>query len=455
MSRPHLSQTSLTERRLETRNTFRRIGMLALPGFMSSLMVYLMNLLNYLILAAFSDYTSIASYGIVSSYTTLAAGFFVPLSLGAGYLMEEAQKKNDNTQLQNVINSITLIAFFMGITAAAFGFLIAPAYVWQVVTPEEIREITTLFLRYFSFTYIPIIYFSISTTVLIHLGEKSAPIMAEISALVLHASFSYIFVGLFHWDIRGIAISAIVAQTVGTLINVHQLSQRMKMFVDKVPVRFDRSIAKTLAGKEKAAVLTAVLGGVFTIFLQFFIDELGIMTIAAFALFFLFQDLLFIPIHALRSPARSMSAEAYEKDGTDGLARVITPIVLTAAGYSLLLIPLTRLIGPPLFMLFSHDPEVSAIGMKLIDLVSSYYLFYAVSTLLSSSLEGLGKKGVSTGINIGFNFFGRLLVMILTAMLIRGEESIAICYPVSWALCTASLGIYYFATYSKSQDYAL
>lgn len=455
MSRPHLSQTSLTERRLETRNTFRRIGMLALPGFMSSLMVYLMNLLNYLILAAFSDYTSIASYGIVSSYTTLAAGFFVPLSLGAGYLMEEAQKKNDNTQLQNVINSITLIAFFMGITAAAFGFLIAPAYVWQVVTPEEIREITTLFLRYFSFTYIPIIYFSISTTVLIHLGEKSAPIMAEISALVLHASFSYIFVGLFHWDIRGIAISAIVAQTVGTLINVHQLSQRMKMFVDKVPVRFDRSIAKTLAGKEKAAVLTAVLGGVFTIFLQFFIDELGIMTIAAFALFFLFQDLLFIPIHALRSPARSMSAEAYEKDGTDGLARVITPIVLTAAGYSLLLIPLTRLIGPPLFMLFSHDPEVSAIGMKLVDLVSSYYLFYAVSTLLSSSLEGLGKKGVSTGINIGFNFFGRLLVMILTAMLIRGEESIAICYPVSWALCTASLGIYYFATYSKSQDYAL
>lgn len=455
MSRPHLSQTSLTERRLETRNTFRRIGMLALPGFMSSLMVYLMNLLNYLILAAFSDYTSIASYGIVSSYTTLSAGFFVPLSLGTGYLMEEAQKKNDNTQLQNVINSISLIAFFVGITTAIFGFLIAPAYVWQVVTPEEIREITTTFLRYFSFTYIPIIYFSISTTVLIHLGEKSAPIMAEISALVLHASFSYIFVGLFHWDIRGIAISAILAQSVGTLINIHQLVQRMNKFVDKVPIHFDRSIVKTLASKEKAVVLTAILGGVFTIFLQFFIDELGIMTIAAFALFFLFQDLLFIPIHALRSPARNLSAEAYEKDGTDGLARVITPIVLTAAGYSLLLIPLTRLIGPPLFMLFSHDPEVSAIGMKLVDLVSSYYLFYAVSTLLSSSLEGLGKKGVAMGINIGFNFFGRFLVLLLTAMIIQGEESIAICYPVSWALCTASLGIYYFATYSKSQDYAL
>lgn len=59
------------------------------------------------------------------------------------------------------------------------------------------------------------------------------------------------------------------------------------------------------------------------------------------------------------------------------------------------------------------------------------------------------------GINIGFNFFGRFLVLLLTAMIIQGEESIAICYPVSWALCTASLGIYYFATYSKSQDYAL
>ena len=40
-------------------------------------------------------------------------------------------------------------------------------------------------------------------------------------------------------------------------------------------------------------------------------------------------------------------------------------------------------------------------------------------------------------------------------MLIQGDESIAICYPVSWALGTAGLGVYYFASYSKSQKYSI
>lgn len=446
---------ALTEHRLQARDVMRRVTKMALPAFMSSLLVYLMNLLNYVILAAYADYSSIASYGIVSSYTNLAAGFFVPLSLGIGYMMERAQKENDAIHLQKVIHSVSIVAFLFGVFSAAFGFLIAPAYVWQVVTPAEISEATTMFLRFFAFTYIPIIFFSMSATILIQFGERTAPVMAEVSALALHASFSYIFIGLFHWDIRGIAISAIVAQTIGSLINTHQLFQRMRKFIARPPVRVDWSIIRELAKEERTVLFIAVGGGVFTIFLQFFIDELGVATIAGFALFFLFQDLLFIPIHALRTPVRNLSAEYYETGGNEALVEMINPVTILSCIYSLLLIPLTRLIGPPLFLLFSHDPEVTTVAMRLVNLVSSYYIFYAVSTLLSSSLEGLGKKGLTMGINIGFNYFSRFLVLVLAAMLIQGDESIAICFPVSWALCTAALGVYYFATYSKTRKYAL
>ncbi|MEE3311678.1 MAG: hypothetical protein VZR30_03490, partial [Acutalibacteraceae bacterium] len=67
----------------------------------------------------------------------------------------------------------------------------------------------------------------------------------------------------------------------------------------------------------------------------------------------------------------------------------------------------------------------------------------------------LGKKTLLTLFNIGFNFVARMLVLILAAMLIQGDESIAICYPVSWALCTAAIGVYYFATYSRTGKYSL
>ena len=281
-------------------------------------------------LAAFSNYTSIASYGIVDSYTKRSAGFFVPLTMGTGYMLERMKKENNNHKFQSVVNTMLLFSILFGIASTLFAYFIAPAYIWQVVTPEEIKEMTTMFLRFFSLTFVPILYFSISTTVLIQSGERTAPILSEISALALHAGFSYIFVGLFHWDIRGIAISAIVAQTVGSLINTYQLVQLRQKSIVRPSLRIDWSILRELNREERTVVFTAFFGGVFTIFLQFFIDELGIPTIAAFSLFFLFQDLLFIPIHALRTPARNMSAEYYDKGGNEALIKVINPIILLA-----------------------------------------------------------------------------------------------------------------------------
>ncbi|MEE1299722.1 MAG: MATE family efflux transporter, partial [Acutalibacteraceae bacterium] len=210
MARSGMSKVALTERRLRVRDVMRRVLLMAVPAFMSSLLVYLMNLLNYIILALFSDYTSIASYGIVSSYTNLAAGFFVPISMGTGYMLQRALKAGDAHKAQSVIDTMILITVPIGLFSILFAYLIAPGYIWQVVTPEEIKASTTMFLRFFSLTFLPILYFSVTTSVLIQSGERTIPILAEISALALHGSFSYIFVGLFNWDIRGIAISAIV-----------------------------------------------------------------------------------------------------------------------------------------------------------------------------------------------------------------------------------------------------
>lgn len=449
------TRETLSERRLEVRDNLRQVTRIALPAYMSSLLVFLMNLLNYLILAAYADYEAIASYGIVSAYTNLAAGFFVPLATGIGFMLERAQKVGDQYKVQSIISTGMNFAVLIGFGSTIFTYLIAPGYIWQVVTPEDIKESTTVFLRYFSLTLCPILFFSVSTVILIQTGERRGPILAEISALALHAGFSYIFVGLFDWDMRGIAISAVLAQATGSLINVHLVFQKRRQYLSNAPKRIDWGIIRELAKEERTAIFIAVLGGIFAIFLQFFIDMMGVVTIAGFTLFFLFQDFLFIPIHALRTPARSLSAERYELDGERGLVRVINPMLILASLYSIFLIPITRLIGPPVFMLLSHNADVTVVAMRLVNLVAYYFLFYALSTILSSSLEGLGKKALSMNFNIGFNYLVRFLVMILAAGIIQGDESIAICYPVSWALASAALTIYYYATYSFSKKYSI
>ena len=409
----------------------------------------------YIIMARFCDSNSSASYGIVSAYTTLAAGFCIPMSGGITVLLGKAQKEADHHKIQSVISSALSFAAIFGLFSTAFALAITPGYIWQVVTPEEIKENTTVFFRCFSLTLTPILFFSVTTTILISLGEQKGPVLSEISALALHIGFSYIFVGLFGWDIRGIAISAIIAQMTGSLINLYLVLQQRKTFLSSAPKRLDWGIIREMFTDQKHLIFTAALGGVFAVFLQYYIDLQGVIYIAGFTLFFVFQDAFFIPIHALRTPARQLSPQYYKEGGNEGLIQAINPILISASLFAIILIPVTRLVGPPLFLLFSHSAEVAAVSMRLVNLVSFYYLFYALSELLSASLNGLGRERVTLWLNIVFNYFARFTVLVLAAQIIQGAESIAICYPVSWALSAAALAVYYFATYSKSGRYSI
>ncbi len=444
----HIPQPELTEELLRSRDVLRRIFLLSFPALMASLMFFSMNFLNYIMMAVFLDYKAIASYGIVYAYTTLAAGMFLPLAGGTGILLEKAQKKGDHEKAQKIITTTMLLSVIIGAVSTVFALLITPGYIWQVVTPEEIKEVTSIFLRYFSFTFTPILYFSVTTAILIQCGDRTGPVLAEISALALHLSFSYIFIGLFDWDIRGCAISAIIAQSAGSLINTYLVLRQRRNTGVTTPIRIDRDITNELYQEERAPFFIAILAGIFAIFLQFYIDELGMETIAGFTLFFVFQDLLFIPIHATRPPARRLSPEYYEKGGNNALVAALNPLMILVVVYALLLIPFARLVGPYFFMALSHNAEVTEIAMELLNLLTSFYAFYAISVLLTASLEGLGKQSLTLRFNIGFNYLIRFAILLLGVKIIQGDLSIAFCFPASWALSAASLSIYYFANYS-------
>ena len=443
----------LTERRLQSRDTLRRGARIALPVFFSTLLTYGMNLINYIYLAAFQDYRSIAAYGIVAAYTTLAAGIFMPLAAATGAVLERETNSADPYRKQDIINTTMLLAVLVGVLSTIFAVLIAPGYIWQVLTPAEIKEMTTTFLRLFSVNFIPIIYFGVTTTILIQQGNPVAPILAEISALALHAGFGYIFVGMFDMGIYGCAASAILSQTVAALVNTHLILQLRRATPARSPVRINKEIVREVYQEQKPALFVALLGGVFMIFLQYYIDDLGLETIAGFTLFFLFQDFLFLPFRGMSSSVRSLSAEHINDDDTLGLIRTFNPQIIVAILYAIALIPVTKLIGPPIFMVFSHfNADVTVVAMKLVDLVSSYYFFYAISTLLSASLEGLGRKQAAMRFNVGFNYVVRFLVLVLAAEVIQGGESIAFCYPASWAISAGALAIYYYINYSKGNS---
>ena len=56
-----------------------------------------------------------------------------------GYMLQRALKAGDAHKAQSVIDTMILITVPIGLFSILFAYLIAPGYIWQVVTPEEIK----------------------------------------------------------------------------------------------------------------------------------------------------------------------------------------------------------------------------------------------------------------------------------------------------------------------------
>lgn len=448
---PLFSQnTRLTERSLALRDILRKIVISSFPFFISSFLVWFINGLNYAFMACFLDYTYIAAYGVMSAYILLAACPFIPMAVSISLTLEKTLKRGDPYEARAVVNTGLVMAAVFGVLSTLTAVILAPYYCRLVQTPPEIFDYAVSFLRRFTTTLVPILYFQTTTQILVVFKEFAGPVRSELCAAFFHAGFGFIFTGLFTWGIQGITVSAFLAQTAASVVNTYMVFQQLNKLGGKTSTRFSKTIAKHIFLQEREPAITYIMSGVFAIFVQFFVDTLGIEVIAAFTITLVFQDLLFLPINSLKSPARRFGMEYLEHRDKLKLGQQLNPLLLIAIIYGLLLLPVARLVGPWVLELLTHNELVVEAGRKLISVLAPYYGFYAISTLLSAVFDGLDRKKVSMWVTILAKYGLRFAILIPAAIFVQGLESITLAYPLSWAATALILCVYYYASYSPS-----
>lgn len=187
------------------------------------------------------------------------------------------------------------------------------------------------------------------------------------------------------------------------------------------------------------------------IIIQAKINNFGVYAIAAFTAYFKIELILYIPIIALGQAVitfmgQNIGAKQYNRSKKGLNYCVIYGTIITFI-ISLILLK----ISPYLFSIFSDDKNVISYGVEVVKITFPFYFLYVILECFSNSIRALG-KAMPPMIIILASFCG-LRIILLIELLKKYEDIkvIAYTYPISWAM--ASLGVFLYYKFLKYKNF--
>ena len=199
----------------------------ALPLLLGNWLQLSYNAADSIIAGRFLGQNALAAEGIAAPVMNLVILAITGLCIGAGVLMSEAFGGKDFDRLRAVLAN-TLLSGFAGCCALTLaGIALADGIVAALAVPQEIRAVTTVYLR-LTFLGAPFTFcYNALAAGLKSVGDADTPLKFLAFSAVLNAGLDLIFLGVLRMGIVCSAMTTVFAEMVSAALAVVHLLRAM------------------------------------------------------------------------------------------------------------------------------------------------------------------------------------------------------------------------------------
>lgn len=423
---------------------WKSLLLFALPLLASSLVQQLYNTVDLIFVGREIGKSASSAIGASSLFVTCLVGFFGGMSVGSGIVIAQVFGSGRIDRLKKAIQTAVALSLAGSALLMALGYLLAPGFLTMMRTPGELMESASGYLRIYFISLPAIVTYNICAGALRALGDSRSPLYAQLIGGLLNVALDALFLLAFKGGVIEVAWATVIAQTVAAVIVAHRLTKLDSAYALSLRcIGFDREILGSILKNGIPAGIQSLLITLSNVMAQYHINALGVDAIAAFTNYFKVELIIYLPIVAFGQAIMTFSAQ---NTGAGNLVRTrrgtrvcLLMSMALAAGSSVLAL----IFGAQLFGIFTREAEVVALGLKIIAVSFPFYFIYSILQVLGDSMRGSGKTAPPMYI-IMFN-----LCIIRTALLFilvprfQTIQSVAVTYPVTWALTSLCMAAYY------------
>ncbi|MBQ4381571.1 MAG: MATE family efflux transporter [Oscillospiraceae bacterium] len=406
------------------------------------------NAVDSIIAGRFIGEKALAAEGVAGPVMNLIILAITGLTIGSGVLMSEAWGAGDGKRLRKTLGTTLTLGLVLSVSVALLGILLARPILRLLAVPEEIFEMTVVYLR-ITFLGAPFTFaYNALASGLKSIGDSRTPLIFLAISSALNGVLDLIFLGALHMGVTVSAITTVAAEAVSALLSAVYMTRRRKELTPGMEeLRPDRAILRRVLayGAPTALQQTVLPLGKLAVSGQ--INALhSVEAIAAFNAVTRLDDFAIVPCQTLGSAISTFIAQNRGAGKEERIRPGFRAGIALEVGYYVFIGTVAALFRRPLVAMFVDGEGAGAvieIGTAYLGYMTIFYLYPAFTNGIQNFFRGIGHMMTTafcTFLQIGLRALA--CIWLVPAL---GVPGVAVASAVGWtAMLIYEVPLYFY-----------
>ena len=416
----------------------------AMPLLLGNLFQQLYNTADTIIVGNILGDSALAAVASTGSLVYLLVGFFQGLAVGAGVLIAQRCGAGDREGARIAIHTDLVIGVVFGVILMAIGVLGTPVFLRWMGTPESVMAQSTTYLQVYFAGGIGLVLYNVCMGIMQSLGDSRHPLYYLMVAAAINIPLDIVLISVFKMDVAGAAVATIFSQFLSAGLCLRRLVRKEKVYtVSFRELRIHWPSLRTMIGYGLPGGLQNSLISIANVVVQSQVNSFGEAAMAGVGAYAKIEGFIFLPVISFTAAITTFVGQnlgAGKVERTRKGARFgILCSMLIAEGIGMILYALS----PILMRAFTSSPEAIAYGVERARVCGPFICLLAATHCLSATLRGAGKAMVPMVMIFATWCLFRMGFLLVVLPMVRSITVVSMVYPLTWAMSTLALLIYY------------
>lgn len=336
------------------------------------------------------------------------------------------------------------VAVSVGALLSVVMITAAPFFLKLMNTPADTLNMSLTYMRLYFISLVPYFIYQTGVCILRALGDSKRPLYFVLITAVTKIGFDLLLAGVFKMGVLGTSISTLIAHLVCAIViliifrytsDVYQFS--LKDFgYEKEDLRKIFSIGVPFA-------LQSMMFAIPSTFIQRKLNDFGTDAVAAYSAYVNIDNLFWCFSSAVSTSTITMAGQNYGNRNISRVRKIFYCASIMEFVGGIFLGGLFYMIKDKALTLFTNDPNVLSLSIRMLTIVSLSYFTYTFIESVSSVCKACGDAKAIMYIAIVTICFTRIAYILFFP---QPEAPYSIfAFPLSWTIASITYAAYFFS----------
>ena len=199
-------------------NPLKVILLFSIPILIGNIFQQVYNMSDTIIVGNVLGLSALSAVGSTGSMVFLVLGFASGITSGVSVVTAQNIGAKDDENVRKSIISGALVSFVIGVILSVVGYYAAMPLLEILETPSDIIEMAYDYISIIFLGLIITMFYNLLSSILRALGDSKTPLYFLIIAAILNIILDIVFITIFSFGVKGVAIATVFAQFISGLL---------------------------------------------------------------------------------------------------------------------------------------------------------------------------------------------------------------------------------------------